>query len=114
MLRAPAFAVTVLLVTGCASGGAGGDDPAVELARRVRAVLTGPGGGQVIERAASFGFEIPGAALAEGALLCPRVIDPDPGDEATCRLTVGDRELEIDVAFEAGGGIRVVDALMAP
>ncbi len=87
--------VALALVAGCGGGGSGNDDGG-DLAGRLRAVLEADGGavdGDV------------GAA----DVVCPTVDDAQPGDLATCVLTLdSDREVEVDVEFQEDGTITVV------
>jgi hypothetical protein len=102
-----------VVVAACAAGGA--DDPAAALADRVQDVLaSADGGASVVQRLSQFGVSVTADELADGSLLCPRVTDPAAGDEATCKVTVGDQEYEIDVEFESDGSIKLVDAEVAP
>jgi hypothetical protein len=107
--------VVLSVATGCSPGGSSADDPAAVLADRVQDVLTTSSGGRVVaERLEAFGVDLAADELAAATPRCPRVEDPEPGDEATCRLTVGDHELELVVEFGADGSIELVDAVVAP
>jgi hypothetical protein len=104
-------ATAPLLVAGCADDPPPG--PAEVLADRVSRILEGEGDA-VLQRLAEGGIGLDADALGEADVLCPRVTDPAPGDRATCRVTVDDVELELDVEFGADGGLQVVQVAVAP
>lgn len=83
-----------VLAGGCGGGGGNGDGGgagAVEdLEARVVSVL-GLGDDAVAE--------------------CPVVRDPEPGDRATCDVRDGAEQLEVDVEFEPGGAIAIVNVV---
>jgi len=89
------------------------DGPAEALAARVSAILDDDGSA-VLERLAEGDVGVTAAELAEADVLCPAVTDPDPGDTATCRVTAGDVELELDVEFGDDGGLTVIAVAVAP
>lgn len=113
MLRAvlAGAAAASLAVAGCADDAPA--DPADALAERVSGILEGDGEA-VLQRLEEGGIGLDADALAGAEVLCPRVRDPAPGDRATCRVTAGEVELEVDVEFGAGGGLQVVQVAVAP
>lgn len=113
--------VLALVGVGVAAGAGAGcssesssSDPARALAERVQDVLASDAGQGIVDRIGQFDVEVTREELAEQLALCPRVTDPEPGDQATCLLTVGSRTFEIDVEFEDDGSIQVVEAEVAP
>jgi hypothetical protein len=104
-------AATPLATGGCSDDEP--DDPADALADRVTTILEDDGSA-VLERLAEGGIGIDDADLAEADVLCPRVTDPEVGDRATCRVTAGGVELELDVEFENDGALEVVQVAVAP
>lgn len=89
------------------------DDPAAALADRVAAILDDDGSA-VLERLAEGDVGVDADQLADAEVLCPRVTEPEPGDRATCRVTAGAAELEVDVEFQEGGSLEVVAVGVAP
>lgn len=108
-----AVLAAVALAGGCADDDAAPDDPAGALAERVSAVL-GSEGSAVLDRLAQGDVGVTAEDLAAAEVLCPRVTEPAPGDRATCRVTAGGVELELDVEFRADGGIEVIAVAAAP
>lgn len=106
-----AASLLVLAVAGC--GDDGPEDPADALADRVHAILDGDADA-VLQRLEEGGIGLDAGALGDADVLCPRVRTPDVGDRATCRVTADDIELELDVEFEDGGGLQVVQVAVAP
>lgn len=108
-----AAVVAALLGGGCDDGDDASSDPADVLADRVSAVLADDSSA-VLERLAEGDVGVTAEALADADVRCPRVTEPAAGDRATCRVTTGDAELELDVEFDADGGLEVVAVAVAP
>lgn len=104
--------VVAVMATGCSSDDSP-DDPAEALAERVSAILDDDSSA-VLERLAEGDVGVTADELADAEVLCPRVTDPDQGDRATCRVTAGGTELELDVEFGGDGGLDVVAVAVAP
>jgi hypothetical protein len=106
-------AVAVALAGGCSSDDDSPEDPADALAERVSAILDDDSSA-VLERLAEGDVGVTADELADADVLCPRVTDPEPGDRATCRVTAGVTELELDIEFGGDGGLDVVAVAVAP
>jgi hypothetical protein len=98
----------LVLAAGCGDDGGGG--PASELEAQVAAVVAG-GAEDVRARLDSLGVDVEPSEL-EGVggddLSCPPVDDPDPGDRATCELSLDAAEVLVDIEFAADGSVSVV------
>ena len=95
MLRhALAVAVPALAALACGSGNDRGADGALE--ERLVAVLEAEG-------------DAVDGDLTGADVTCPDVGEPSAGDRATCTLRFdGDRQVQVDVEFDADGSIAVV------
>jgi hypothetical protein len=102
--------VGVLLALAAACGDDGGGGAASELEEQVAAVVA-DGAEDVRVRLETLGVSVEPSELesVEGDdLLCPAVDAPDPGDRATCTLSLDAAEVLIDVEFGDEGSVTVV------
>ena len=86
----------------------GSSGPAGELADEVADAMA-TGADQVAERLGTEGVDVDAGDVREldgGDVLCPVVRDPQPGDQATCRVELGGIDVEVDVEFGAEGESR--------
>lgn len=110
------LAASAAMGSACSEGsGSGSDDPAGALADRVEALLRDDEAPAiVVERLDQLGVPAGGDDLAEAAVTCPAVAEPDPGDEATCTTSVGAQGLDLIVEFGADDAISIVAVAVAP
>jgi hypothetical protein len=109
--RLAAMAITgvvAAMAAGCGDDGGGG--AASELEEQVAAVVA-DGAEDVGVRLETLGVTVERSELesVEGDdLRCPAVDAPDPGDRATCTLSLDAAEVLVDVEFGDDGGVTVV------
>lgn len=107
-LATSAIAGVLLAVAAC--GDDDGGEPPSELEEQVAAAVA-DGAEDVRVRLETLGVSVEGAELEGvegGDLLCPRVTDPEPGDRATCELTLEPALVLVDVEFAADGSVSVI------
>jgi hypothetical protein len=100
--------VLLALAAGCGDDGGGGAPSGLE--EQVAAVVA-DGAEDVQVRLETLGVTVERSELesVEGDdLLCPAVDAPDPGDRATCTLSLDAAEVLVDVEFGDDGGVAVV------
>lgn len=89
------------------------DEPANALTVRVQRVLD-DAAADIAARLDQLGADVTAAEVGDARVTCPDVEDAAVADRATCRLAVGELEVELDVEFVEDGAIRVVNVAVAP
>ncbi len=110
MLRESLFVLGA--VTSAACGG-GGDDDEGELARRVADAVAGADG-EIAERLQQQGVAVPEGGVVFTAVECPTSPSTSPGDRMTCRASVEDTAVAVDVEFGDAGALSVVGVTVQP
>ena len=110
VLRASLFALGAVASAAC---GGGGDDEGGELARRVTDAVAGDDGA-LAERLQEQGLAVPDGGVELSEVACPTTPATSPDDRMTCRASVEDIEVAVDVEFGDAGQLSVVGLTVQP